>query len=61
MAWSVGLPHGVPIIGRVFVRLLCNKPTLHPLIAWTGPLASRICPFVAQPFRFADTLNYGYE
>ncbi len=60
-SWPIGLPHGVLIIGPLFMRLLCNKPALYPLIAWTGPLASRICPFVAQPFGFADTLNYGYE
>ena len=60
-ACPVGLPHGALIIGHAFMHLLCNKPAFHPLIAWMGPLAPRICPFVAQPFGFADTLKCGYE
>lgn len=61
MACPVGLPHGALIIGHAFIHLLCNKPAFHPLIAWMGPLAPRICAFVAQPFVFADTLNYEFE
>ena len=57
-----GLPVGGDLeYGRAFIHLLCNKPAFHPLIAWMGPPAPRICPFVAQPFGFADTLKCEYE
>ena len=55
------IPHGVVIIALMFVYLLYNKRALHPLIAWMSPLVSHIRTFVAQPFAFADALNYGFE